>query len=91
MFGIQRMIDAAYAFYTVGYLDIPKLQIQQQYKYNEMLRQKKMKERFLYHSARKPSNMSDKDIEEFDYLTWYFEVFTKGVRRDDKASLKPRK
>lgn len=91
MFGIQRMIDAAYNFYTTGYLTIPRLQIQQQYKYNEMLRQKKMKERFLYHSSRKPSDMTTKETEEFDYLAWYFNVFTKGVRSDDKASLKPRK
>jgi hypothetical protein len=85
MFGIKRMVDAAYAFYTEGYLDIPKLQMQQQYKYNEMLRQKKMNERYRYHSSRKASDMTDKEIEEFDYLCWYFNVWTKDDS-DEKSN-----
>ena len=75
MFGLNKLIDAAFVFYTEGYLDIPKLQIKQPFKYQEVLRMKKMKERYLYHSSRKPSDMSSKEQEEFDYLSWYFNVY----------------
>lgn len=84
MFGIKKLIDAAFVFYTTGYLEIPKAQIALQAKFNEELRIRKMKERFNYHSSREPSDMNSAEKKEFDYLWWYFKGYLKKNKDGSK-------
>ena len=77
---IKEAAQAIVDFYAHGYEDLIKVQMKEQAGYYEILRQKKLEERYLYYRFRGDVKLTESEQREWDYLKWYQEDHLKKIK-----------